>query len=407
MTTEINQGRPESATADAEEQGGQNSLSISDLQRGSIRALSFVRDFPWLGLGVLSTCVGASVMFVYFRSIAFTPPDLSAVLGAGAAIGVVMFAYLVFAVSVLAAPHWLFSVAGSLREVAWRPWRGGFLTGFNNFLLGAQLLAAGLLFSFVGWTLWSACSPVANYAVVLAASFLVAGSAIVAHAGWGRVRLSWNFLSSIALLLFLGALQIVFLMGVLLPSTEVSHWHAALWLFGWLSMVAFMGRIPNRAPAWAPFLIASCLLPLVILVIPVFSGHADAVPKRVMELSGVRSAKVVELRVPTGTCELIVSAMNVADLAHAKVGACADTNAWSVVNAQVLSNLGSRWWIEVTQVGALVLPSSETLRISIPSADVQVVQRRPLEGVAGKTECVRRREAQHTSLGNSYSDHWR
>lgn len=355
-------------TTQATEGENQERLTLADVLGGGRRALSFLGEIPWVALGVITTGIGASVMFVYFRSIAFTPPDLSAVVGAGAAIGVVLFVFLLFAVWAFAAPHWLFAVSGSLNQVAWRPWPGHTWREANNFVMGAQVLGAGAFFAYLGWSLWVECKPGSIYGWVPAGVLLALGGTTVAHAGWGRVRMTWGFVSSLALLLLLGALSLLFLLGLLLPSSSASHWQAAIWLLSWLGMVGLLGSLPARMPAWAPFLIVLCVLPVLLVYVPAFGGNADAVPKRVMELAGIRSAKTVELRVPASTCELIADAARV-------TAPCASPTGWSTVHAEVLSNLGSRWWIEVRQLGEQALPASETLRVSIPAAEVQIVQR--------------------------------
>lgn len=115
-------------------------------------------------------------------------------------------------------------------------------------------------------------------------------------------------------------------------------------------------------------------------------GHGDLFPQRVMELAGIRTTKAVELKVPQATCELIAATARFGPTGQA-VSPCGTGAPWVTVRAQVLSNLGTRWWIEVQQVGDLAVDPAEVLRMSIPAEGAQLVQRRPATTPERRSQC--------------------
>lgn len=360
-------------------------LTIHHVARTGSRALAFVREFPWVGLGVLSTCLGVLILYAYFRGIGHVPTDFATVLGAGVGIAGVTFVYLLAVVLALIVPHAVFTQMESLKAAPWRPWSGP-LKDANNLLIGAQWLSVGLLFTYVAWGQWSDCMPGLAYLLIPAAVLVVAGGAIVVHAGWRRAVLRWTTIWSFVQLLLLSSLPLLVLSDLLMPTGSASEWDYLLWLLVWLALIFVLGTLPKEVPLWAIALVVPFLLPIALWLAPAMRGHGDLFPQRVMELAGIRTTKVVELKVPQSTCELIAATARF-DPTGPTVKPCGAGAPWVTVRAQVLSNLGARWWIDVQQVGDLALDPAEVLRMSIPAEGAQLVQRRPASVPERRSQC--------------------
>lgn len=350
-------------------------LEAADVRDVFGKILKFIRDFPWMGLGVISTCFGGMLLYAYFRHIEYTPSDITAVLGVGAAIAAVAVAYLGLATFSLAAPHWVYALSDSCRDVDWRRFTGRW-SAANPFLIGSQLLGVGLMFAWVGWDIWNRCLGGVTYLFYPVTVLAMGGVALVGWASWRRAGLSvervWAFVS----LLAVSVLPLLFLYDWLIPSRGVTEWHALLGLMVWVVLVLLLGIVPEKTPVWALLLIAPFFLPFFLWSMALlFKGDGYALPKYVMEPAGIRGSQPVELRVPSSTCELVAAAVAEGNEQVARV--CAAGGGWGVVHAQVLSNLGSRWWIEVKQLGPLPLDSGKALRMTIPAESVQIVRRTP------------------------------
>jgi hypothetical protein len=362
-----------------------DSLTIDHVARTGNRALAFVRDFPWVGLGVLSTCLGVLILYAYFRSMGHVPADFAILLGAGVGIAGVTFAYLLAVVLALIVPHAVFTQMESLKAAPWSPWSGP-LKDTNNLLIGAQWLSVGFLFSYSAWGLWRDCVPGLAYVLTPAVVLVVAGGAIVAHAGWRRAVWRWTTTWSFVQLLLLSSLPLLVLSNLLMPTGTTSEWDYLLWMLVWLALTFVLGTLPKEVPLWAVALVIPFLLPLALWLVPALRGNGDLFPQRVMEMAGIRTAKAVELKVPHATCELIAATARFGPPGQA-VTPCGAGTPWVTVRAQVLSNLGARWWIEVQQVGNLAVDPTEVLRMSIPAEGAQLVQRRPASMLERRSQC--------------------
>ena len=360
-------------------------LTIDHVARTGNRVLALVREFPWVGLGVLSTGLGVLILYTYFRGMGHVPTDFATVLGAGVGIAGVTFAYLLAVVLALIVPHAVFTQVESLKSAPWRPWSGP-LKDANNLLIGAQWLSVGLLFTYVAWGLWRDCVPGLGYLLIPAVVLVVAGGAIVLHAGPRRAIWRWTTTWSFVQLLLLSSLPLLVLSDLLMPTGTTSEWDYLLWLLVWLGLTFLMGLLPKTAPFWAIALFVPLVLPLALWLLPAMRGHGDLFPQRVMEVAGIRTSKAVELKVPKATCELIAATARFGPAGQA-VRPCGAGTPWVTVHAQVLSNLGARWWIEVQQVGDLAVDPAEVLRMSIPAEGVQLVQRRPASMLERRSQC--------------------
>jgi len=361
-------------------------LTIDHVVRSGNQALAFVRDFPWVGLGVVSTCLGVLILFAYFRGMGHVPADLSTILATGVGIAGISAVYALVMLVALICPHFVYKQMESLRTAPWRPWRGP-LKDANNLLIGAQLLSAGVFFSYLTWGLWRTCTPGLEYVLAPAVILVVPGLGLLIHAGWRRGIWQWRTTLGLLFLLALAVLPLLALSGLFLHAKSGSEWDYLLWLVLWLLFILFLGALPKEAPLWAVALVVPVLLPMALWVAPALRGHADVFPQRVMELAGIRTPNVVELQVPRATCELIAATARLAPGGQSG-GACGTQETpWVTVRAQVLSNLGTRWWVEVQQVGDAAVDPAEVLRMSIPADGVQLVQRRPAATPTRRSQC--------------------
>jgi hypothetical protein len=325
------------------------------------------------------------IMYAYFRGMGHVPADFATVLSAGVGIAGTTFAYMLAVMLALVAPHAAFTLMESLNTAPWRPW-AGLLKDTNNLLIGAQLFGVGLFFAYVAWGVWRDCDPGLGYVMTPAVVLLAIGGVIVAHAGLGRAVWRWATIWRFAYLLLLSSLPLLVLSDLLMPTGTTSEWDYLLWLLVWLGFIAALGCLPKEVPLWAVAMVVPFLMPTVLWVAPFLRGHGDLFPQRVMEMAGIRTAKAVELKVPRATCELIATTARF-DPAGQAVKACAAETPWVTVRAQVLSNLGSRWWVEVQQVGDLAVDPGEILRMSIPAEGVQLVQRKPATAPESISRC--------------------
>lgn len=360
-------------------------LTLDRVTSSGNRALALVRDFPWVGLGVLSTCIGVLIMYAYFRGIGHVPADFATVLGTGVGIAGATFVYMLVVMLALIAPHGAFTLMDSLRNAPWRRWSGS-LKDTNNLLIGAQLLSVGMFFAYVAWGRWRDCAHGLSYVLVPAAMLTAFGGAIVTHAGWRRSVWRWATTMSFVQLLLLSLLPLLVLSELLMPTGTTSVWDYLLWLAVWLGFVVALGNLPKEVPLWAVAMVVPFLLPAVLWGAPFLRGHGDLFPQRVMEMAGIRTAKAVELKVPRATCELIAATARFGPAGQA-LKPCGAESPWVTVRALVLSNLGSRWWVEVQQVGDLPVDPTEVLRMSIPAEGVQLVQRRPATVPGSTSRC--------------------
>ncbi len=361
-------------------------LTFQGLLNNIGKLAEFLRERPWVGLGVLGTCIGAALMYAYFHSVEYVPADIVSVLGAGVAIAAVAIAYIIVLFAALAAPHAMYFSIDSLRLVSWRRWSNFAIAG-NNFVFGIQLLSAGIFFSYVSWGLKNQCSPGVHTVLMPALTFLLLGSSISLHAGWGRVKWSWSFAVALVQLVMLGSLPLLILHDLLIPLSGVSRSAAGVWLLAWLGLILLFALLSEHLLVRGVLLFLSILFAILLWVIPMFNGDAGLFPRRVMELTGFRSREVLDLRVPSETCELIATAVADLDELDWRKG-CAAERKWGKIQAQVLSNLGTRWWIQIVRVGDLAVSPDKILRMSIPAEGIQILQQKTALPFERRNQCT-------------------
>lgn len=320
---------------------------------------------PWVGLGAIGTGFGVTLLAFYFRSIDFVPPDIPSVLGASVFVAMLAFALAAWVVVSLVGPLWMYRET-DLPPVVWadgqRASRAAALA-----LPALQLLGVGLfLLLWIGVPAWRECRAYAGALLWIGAVLTLLGAA-----GWGwsewRIRgmrpAWWKRLHRVLWVCVCGVLPVGALLALLWPGQGGEWWHLGLLAMLWLCVVvasAFLGRFP----VWACVLMATVSFPAMVMSLSVAMGKPSLFPTKVAELAGIRSPNVIELRVPTSTCLLLQSALGTAR--PAKPLNC-DGSEWGVAHAQVLSNLGARWLIEIPLAGNQPQGRNGALQLTVPA----------------------------------------
>lgn len=354
-----------------EKNGGQLLLQMLN------RVLAFLRDFPWVAAGAICTGLGVLVLYVYFRSIEFLPPDLTSIVGAGLAIALTALGYVVLVVLALMGPRWAY-LESHLAASAVQDRLQGSLGKLNLVLLSLQALGAGGFLGVLAYSLWADCSSAVVYVAVPAAILLVAGAA-----GWCYVefRTHRNALERgtrhlwALWVAFFGALQFLTLWQVLVPSGNVPWADVIVWFAVWVLFVTLLAWLPDDFSNGSTAFLIVVLMPAVLVSLPIFLGRPAAFPTEVATKAGIRLPKIVELRVPASTCDLVRSALAPAEASYTVE--CGGPGGWGSMRAQVLSNLGSRWWVELSPLKQDE-PNPEVavpIRLSIPAEGMQIVQK--------------------------------
>lgn len=154
---------------------------------------------------------------------------------------------------------------------------------------------------------------------------------------------------------------------VLIPDGEA----AALALIGLFVFVilfnAFVAPTPSGRTAGA-FALAFTMYLLVVL--PLIGSNPILFPTLVAQALGIRESAIQDLRLPKRTCQLILATIKYKSFDNIRC----QSDEWNEVKAQVLSNVGERWVIEIRQEGEAIDGEVVKLRITIPREGVQVVR---------------------------------
>jgi len=227
-------------------------------------------------------------------------------------------------------------------------------------VLGASVLVAMLAFALGAWVVVSLVGPLWMHREMGLAPVVMAD-------GQGAPR---------AAALALPALQLLgvgLFLSLLWPGQGGEWWHLGLLAMLWLCVVvasAFLGRFP----VWACVLMATVSFPAMVMLLSVAMGKPSLFPGKVAELAGIRSSKVIELRVPTSTCLLVQSALGTA---RADKPLNCDGSAWAAAHAQVLSTLGARWLIEIPLAGDQPQGRNGALQLTVPAEGLHITRQTP------------------------------
>jgi len=354
-----------------EKNGGQLLLQMLN------RVLAFLREFPWVAAGAICTGLGVLVLYVYFRSIEFLPPDLTSIIGAGLAIGLAALGYVIVVVLALMAPRWVY-LESRLAATAVQDRFPGLLGKVNLVLLSLQALGAGGFLGVLAYHLWADCSPVTAYLAVPASILLTVGTAgwvFVEFRNWHSAGEHLKRHASALQIAFFGTLPFFTLWLVLVPSGNVSWADVIVWFAVWGFFIVLLAWLPGDFSNGSTAFVIALLMPAVLISLPAVLGRPMAFPTEVAAKAGIRTPMIVELRVPGSACDLVRSAVTPAEANYSVE--CGGPGGWGSVRAQVLSNLGSRWWVELSPLKqdepnpAVAVP----IRLSIPAEGVQIVQK--------------------------------
>ncbi|WP_372662216.1 hypothetical protein [Hydrogenophaga sp.] len=341
----------------------------------SNRVYRLLKDAPWVGLGAVLTAMGAAILYFYFQSIDYVPPDLTSVIAASAAVAALAFAFMLLMALFLIAPRLGFqssrlSEATKATESARRLW------GLDWLLVACQLIGPGGFLLFVAFRMWSDCKVGWMYAVTPGVVFFLFGLV-----GWIREERKERCSFTQRVKRFGRSLWVAFwsvfpfiaLFWFLIPQESVQWLDLIMLLLVWLCMVYVNAGLTRELPVWVLAFVGFMLLPALLISVPTFLGRPSLFPTRVAELSGIRDQIPSELRIPKSTCSLIQSGFEAGQTSADLI--CDTGSEWGSVKAQVLSNLGDRWLIEVFVDAGGKPGGGGSLRITIPGEGVQTVRR--------------------------------
>jgi hypothetical protein len=339
------------------------------------RLCRLLKDAPWVGFGACLTAMGAAFLYFYFQSIDYLPADIPAILAASAAVAALALAFMVLMALSLIAPRWGFQSSGLFAFAETAESRVG-LWGLDWLLVAFQLIGPGVVLLVVAFRMWIDCNPVWVFPVLPGSVFFIAGlfvwiqkERLVRCTFQHRARRLWDALW----VMWLCCLPFIALTWFLISHQGVGWLDLVMLLLVWLCMLFVNALLTRKLPVWVLASVAFMLLLLLLLSVPFFLGKPSLFPIRVAELSGIRDRTPGELRIPKDTCSLIQSG-----LAEGQTSAalkCDTGSEWGSVKAQVLSNLGDRWFIEVPLDAGDKAGGGGSLRITIPGEGVQTVRR--------------------------------
>lgn len=335
---------------------------------GFQRLFLSLNEIPWVSLTAFSTVLGGAVLFLYFRSIGHFPSDLSALFGLGITTAIVSMALLACFAFVLFSPTWLYqhgladsdpafqSISRKRVSVALAGLQFGVFGVFLLYFAYQQFICnrSSICWAIAGGVLciWGGCSLVQTIRIPMELGQRV-----------------WSGVCAV-LIGSCGLVPIV----VLLPLQQAlapTGFLAVLIFFGLFAVIVFLNAfaaptlVGRKAAAFSLF-VAMYLL----MVAPLLGANPVFFPTLVAGALGVREAAPQELRIPQKTCQLLLSAAGPNPPSSLQCTA----GDWGAVTAQVLSNVGDRWLVQI--IRKEVATGDEDvpyLRVTIPKDGIQVI----------------------------------
>ena len=318
----------------------------------------------------VGTLLGVLILFCYFQSIEHFPSDFSALisLGAATAVGAAGLT-LVLALG-------LFLPAATYRDYASEDAANAAETKrpFTELeLIFLQLGGVGFTFGVLAYSHYLDCGAVlTGYSLIAVTSGLFWATAclrILLSNGTRKQRFH-RLRANAGIAIFSSSLCFVFipLMPVFASeSLDVTVTFITLWALAIIANASAAKNLPIPG-----LLVTGGLIVCVLFVLtPIATKSESIFPKMVANLLGVRQERAQDLRVPEKTCRLIQSAMgpsvSSADLK-------CETGDWGKARAQILSNVGSQWLIELAVVPVQEPGKTHKLRLTVPGTDIQVVR---------------------------------
>jgi hypothetical protein len=334
------------------------------------RLFESLKEIPWLSLTAMGTLLGVLILFCYFQSIDHFPSDFSALisLGAATAVGAAGLSF------VLALG--LFFPAATYRDYASddaavhaetkRP--------FTEIeLICLQLGGVGLTFALIAYAEYRDCGKLlTKYSVIAVCSllfWLVACLRIVLSDGTRKQR-ARRLNASAGIAIFSSTLCLVFLPLLPVFTSEFLD-SSVVFLTLWALAIIANASAAKNLPIPGLLFIGALIVGVLFIAMPIVTESESIFPKMVANLLGVRQEQAQDLRVPEKTCRLIQSAMGTS-VSSADLKCEADD--WGKVKAQILSNVGDQWMIELAVASAQDQSKTSKLRLTVPGADIQVVR---------------------------------
>lgn len=349
-------------------EGGEKSFWPEWVQRLFIS----LSQIPISSLTALSTLTGVIILFAYFKSINRPPSEFSSVIFLGVAATVFcMFALVVLGIGLLG------PVAVYQQYVAQEK---NLLTArkklFSYYeLTSMQLTGMGLLLSLVAYINYSCGDPISWWGI-LGGVLFIHGLIVSLKVVWfdgdvnRRRARGWTtvFVSLSALTPFL----------MLLPLKELlqsdGEFSMATFLVLWLMAILMNALLAEKLKGMEFFVFGLAFAAYLYVVMPLLSAQPSYVPTKVATFLGIRSAEVLDLRVPMTTCRFVED--QVLGLVEVDRPTCS-ANGWGKVRARVLSNVGDSWMLEFENVKVDDRKVQQFLRLTVPRDGIQIVYAPP------------------------------
>lgn len=345
------------------------------------RLFQTLNEIPWASLTALSTLIGGSVLFAYFRSIGYQPTGPVELVGLGITTAFVSLALLVFFALVLFSPaliyqHALVGIDSSFKSVRQRK---------------ISVILAGLQCGVFGYSLLSTAYAQFNcnreYMVLLSIGLPLLVWGIFAlikitfvPTDWGKRLLSAFCALFVAIC---GALSV----GVLLPIQQT------LSSVGWLADLIFLGLLAATvvlnavvAPALlgrSVALFALGVATYLLIVLPMMGTNPAFFPNLVAGAVGIRGAATQEMRISSKACQSLIGQMGT----NSPINLPCTKGEWTSINALILSNVGDRWLVQIhSQELHSATENVEHLAVTIPREDIELSISRQRTVSASKVE---------------------
>lgn len=334
------------------------------------RLFESLKEIPWLSLTAVGTLLGVLILFSYFQSIDYFPSDFSALisLGVATAVGAVGLTFVLALGLFLPATIYRDYASNDAANPA------GAKRPFTELeLIGLQLGGVGFVLGLIARSQYLDCGAVlTGYSLLAVGSLLlwaIACLRILRSDGTRKQRFH-RLQASAGIAVFSSSLCIVFLPLLPVFASESLDATVILFTFWALAIIANASAAKNL-PIPGLLLTGGLIVGILFIATPMATEGDSIFPKMVANLLGVRQEQAQDLRVPEKTCRLIKSAMG-GSVSSADLRCEADD--WGKVKAQILSNVGDQWMIELAVVSALDQSKTSKLRLTVPRADIQVVR---------------------------------
>jgi hypothetical protein len=330
------------------------------------RLFDAFREIPWISFAAVGTGCGVVILFFYFWSIDHFPSDIASVVALGATTAAYSMAVLIAAAICFAAPAMIYReyvAADSNSEIE----LSKVFTRFR--LVFLQLGGLGAFFCWAIYNDYRNCRtsvPAFNF---LSIPFLAVGLItlllVLTDKRDGK-SLRARALTAVSVSVMGGAPLIA--LSPLLPLLYFPWVDGFVILITlWLIAIIANAGMAIELPGKAMIIIGLLCMGWAYILLPFVFFQPYFFPTFIATEVGVRSQRAQVLYVPQKTCDLIGIAIS----RSGSVKPRCQSDDWNEITALVLSNVGSRWLIEVDAGGAQQA-GARRIRLTIPGNDVQM-----------------------------------